>query len=289
MAVVIPASIELTKEIQGYSTGAKAVLSINTEEIVERTKGVPLLNRYVEDIVQAESNLQEAIITAVDRHKEYFISFTVAAARNILQGLGTVALIAFCSFFLYRDGDRLVRELTFLARHYGSDHTVTLLNTASQATLGVVYGFVLTALAQGVLAAVGFYIASAPAPLLLGAAIMLFSALPFGAPIIYLPTIFWMFMNGVPWTFCLGLLLWCICVVSTIDNFLRPIFLSRATNLSVLLSVFGLIGGLLAFGLIGLFLGPIAISLGKVLWNDLLQQTSYTERQQAEEIAQISR
>lgn len=125
---------------------------------------------------------------------------------------------------------------------------------------GVVYGMIGTALAQGLLAGIGFWIAGVPQPLLLGCLTFTLSFVPGGPPFVWGPVALWLLSQGsMGWAIFIAI--WGLLLVSSIDNFLRPYLLNQNSNLPVLLGLFGLVGGALAFGLIGLFLGPTLLAV----------------------------
>jgi len=109
-------------------------------------------------------------------------------------------------------------------------------------------------------------VAGLHSPVLLGAATMLLALLPFGAPIVYVPASLWLLALGhlLPGLLLLG---WGILVVSTVDNLIRSWFIAGATRVPFLLVFFGVIGGLAAFGSLGLFVGPISVALLLELWH----------------------
>lgn len=209
----------------------------------------------IEDMATAEG--LSTLFKGQERHIAAFAAFL---AKGVAEAIFTLAVIIFSSFFLFRDGDRFAARLVTLGRFYGGTSVQRLSATAFSAALSVVYGVLCTAFAQGVLAGVGFYAAGVPSPALLGFATMLFSLLPFGTPLVYLPAGVWLLMSDAPWYYGVGLLAWGIGVVSTVDNIIRPFFISQGTNLSFMLALFGIIGGIAAFGVAGIVVGPVILA-----------------------------
>jgi predicted PurR-regulated permease PerM len=125
----------------------------------------------------------------------------------------------------------------------------------------VVFGVVLTAGVQGVLGAVGWWFVNLSSPLLAGALMALLAMIPFvGTPTVWVPGGIYLFLVGDVKK-GLVLIFWGLCVVSAVDNFLRPYFISGKANMSALLVFLGAFGGLAAWGFIGLFVGPLILSL----------------------------
>jgi P-type Ca2+ transporter type 2C len=109
------------------------------------------------------------------------------------------------------------------------------------------------------------------APVLLGAITALFALVPMGPVLVWLPVGFGLIATGSTWQ-GVGLLLWGVFVISTIDNVIRPLVISGAGRVPLLVAVFGFFGGLMAFGFIGLFIGPIILSVLLAVWRAWLAQ-----------------
>lgn len=188
----------------------------------------------------------------------------LASGLTIGRGLLEVTLSVIVSFFLYRDGEYAARQLQALGQRVAGDRAQHLLKVAGDTIIGVVYGAIGTALAQSVLAALGFWIASVPQPLLLGIAVFFLSLIPSGPPLVWLPVAIWLFHRG-DYAWGVFMLIWGTFVVSGVDNFLKPYLISRGTSLPLLLVFLGVIGGVLAFGFLGIFLGPTLLAVGFAL------------------------
>jgi predicted PurR-regulated permease PerM len=199
----------------------------------------------------------------------------VAGARNVLQSLvsssgavvlgavGTVVtflLMLFVLFFVLRDGPALagqvVRMLPIEPRR-----RMRLWQHLQDVTRAVFMGIGLTALAQGVLVGIGFWIARLPSPLVFGVIAALFALIPvvgtsvvWGLGAIYL-------LTQAHYGHAIFLVLWGALVVGTADNVLRPLLISGRADVPTLAVFIGVMGGLSAFGFIGLFLGPIVLGL----------------------------
>ena len=132
---------------------------------------------------------------------------------------------------------------------------------------GVVYGILGTAIVQGILTAFGLWIAGVPRPVLLGAVAGFLSVLPIGAPLVWIPAAVWLLTDGnIVHAIFLGI--YGVLAVSGADQVIRPWFISRGAQLPFLLTVLGVLGGALAFGLLGIFLGPVLLGIGFTLVNE---------------------
>ena len=191
----------------------------------------------------------------------------IAVASGAVLGVGLLelALSVFIAFFFYRYGRQMAASVRGSSERIGGTRARRLLLVAGSTVTGVVYGVIGTAIAQGLLAGLGFWIAGVPQALLLGFLTFLLSFVPAAPPLVWGGVALWLFFQGeVGWgIFVAG---WGLLLVSSIDNLLRPYLLTQANSLPVLLSFFGFLGGILAFGFIGVFLGPVLLAVGYTLF-----------------------
>jgi len=223
----------------------------------------PLLAERVEAVLADPAALRGWVSGQAGPWAQSIAGMVGGLARN-LAGAG-VALLSL--FFLYRHGDALLPQVQRVARRLAGERVHAMFGPLGETVRAVMYGMLLTALAQGGLAMLGYWAAGLSAPALLGAATTLLALIPFGAPMVYVPASAWLFAQGRPLA---GLLLlgWGVLVVSTVDNVIRTWFISGATRVPFLLVFFGVLGGLAAFGSLGLFVGPVVISLLLVVWRE---------------------
>jgi predicted PurR-regulated permease PerM len=125
-------------------------------------------------------------------------------------------------------------------------------------------GIVGTALAQGLVAYIGFVIAGVPGAFLLGVGTFALSVVPMGPVLLWGGAAAWLYYNGEP-GWAIFMVIYGTVVISSIDNFLKPILISRGSSLSLGLIFLGVLGGVLAFGFIGVILGPVLLALGLAL------------------------
>lgn len=136
-----------------------------------------------------------------------------------------------------------------------------MIEIAGGTTRAFIYGVLGSGMAQAGLATLGFLVASVPGALFLGLLTFFFSFMPMGPPLIWLPAGVSLILDDKIWAGG-GLLVYGVSVISLIDNFLRPYIMSREGKLPFLLTFLGVLGGLLTFGLIGVFLGPALLGIG---------------------------
>jgi predicted PurR-regulated permease PerM len=184
----------------------------------------------------------------------------LATGRAVADGLLQIALAALVLYFLYREGERLAARLSQLAARLGGSIAPALLATARHTVLSVTVGILGTALAQAMVAILGFAIAGVPNPLLLGAATFVLSMVPVGPPLIWGGAAVWLYRDGEAGMAVFMALYGLLCI-SAIDNVIKPLLISRGAHLPFVVTLLGVLGGLYAFGLIGLFLGPTLLAL----------------------------
>ena len=187
-------------------------------------------------------------------------------AQNALK-LGFAVLTV---LFFYRDGENLLDQVQRVLRRFLGARVDGYIAAIGTTTKAVLYGLVLTALAQGALAGAGYWVAGVRAPVLFGAFTALVALMPFGTPFVWGTLGAWLLFAGHTLE-GIGLLLWGTLVVSWVDNLIRPMVISSATQIPFLLVMFGVIGGLAAFGLIGMFVGPVIVAVLLAVWREWLE------------------
>lgn len=180
---------------------------------------------------------------------------------HVGQGVLQVFLSVMIAFFFYRDGHLLARRVSEASHRVVGEYTQYLFTLVSTTIRGVVYGVLGTALGQGIMAAIGFRIVGLPAPFFWALMVGLLSFIPFGPPLIWIGATAWLLIQDMP-GWALFMAIWGVAGISGIDNVIRPILISRNAKLSFLPVLLGIMGGVIAFGLIGVFLGPTLLAVG---------------------------
>lgn len=194
---------------------------------------------------------------------------------NLVGGVGRNAakmgLAVLTVLFVYRDGDALLGQVRRVMQRFVGARAHGYLDAIGATTKAVLYGLVLTALAQGTLAGLGYWAAGLDAPVLLGAFTALIALIPFGTPFVWGSLGVWLLFTGNTIE-GIGLLLWGALVVSWVDNLIRPLVISSASQIPFLLVMFGVLGGLAAFGLVGMFVGPVIVAVLMAVWREWLEE-----------------
>jgi predicted PurR-regulated permease PerM len=220
----------------------------------------PLLHGYWQELEQLGTGWTTELQPYLDTARDLLLSTGVTLGEAVLQ-LGLSVLAA---FFFFRDGAEGARRLSAAFERLVGERAQKLLEVAGGTIKGVVYGIIGTAIAQGSLQALGLWLAGVPAALFLGFLTFFLSFVPMGPALVWLPATAWLFYKGaLGWGVFLAL--WGFFVVSGVDNVLKPYLISRGSNLPLILVFLGVLGGVLAFGFLGVFLGPTLLALGYTL------------------------
>lgn len=232
-------------------------------------KAMPLLGE------QAEirwHNLGQNSAQWVGMIKPYALT---ASGWVVRQGLGLIGelmhmgLSILVLFFFYRDGEQVAEHAINVVQRLAGGRTQRILSIVSTSLRAVVYGILGTALVQALASMLGFVIAGVPYAFELGVIAFFLMIIPAAGTAVWLPVSGWLLMAGeTGWAIFIAL--WFLLFVGTIDNWLRPILISREVDLPFVLIVFGIFGGLLAFGFIGVFLGPTLLATCYALMLDWL-------------------
>jgi predicted PurR-regulated permease PerM len=249
----------------------KAYHALSNSHWIERSRSLTdrfptakvqgILERLGVESDQAEAILQEGIGSGLKSIPKIVGEKVSTIFTNLALFALHALFVAVALFFFFRDGARyaaLLAELLPLELH----HRELVVNTLSRTVSAVVRGMFLTALAQGLLAGMGFAVAGVPVPVLLGLLTFITSMIPFlGATSVWLPAAIWLFIQDHTLA-AVGLALWGACVVSVVDNIIKPVVIGEGTKIPVFLLFFTILGGLKVYGVLGVFLGPIILAMG---------------------------
>ncbi|MGB8684369.1 MAG: AI-2E family transporter [Candidatus Binatus sp.] len=182
----------------------------------------------------------------------------------LAEGIFQIGLSILIAFFFYRDGHAAANQLQEALHRIAGERGDRLLELAGATIRAVVYGVLGTALLQGVVAAIGFAIAGVPGAVSLGFITFVLSFLPGGPAIVAAPAAFWLYRQGsIGWA--VFMMAWGL-MVAMLDNVVKPLLISRGGSTPMILVMLGVLGGALAFGVIGMFLGPTLVALGYSLF-----------------------
>jgi predicted PurR-regulated permease PerM len=196
--------------------------------------------------------------------------YATAATAFVLGRLGSLGgtllqflLVVLLSAILYANGEPAARGMRRFGLRLAGERGEGSVVLAGQAIRGVALGVAVTALVQTVLGSIGLFVAGVPFAALLSALMLVLCIAQLGPALILFPAVGWMYWSGDA-TWGTILLVWSL-FVSVLDNFLRPVLIKRGADLPLLLIFAGVIGGLIGFGLVGIFVGPVVLAVSYTL------------------------
>ena len=262
----------LRGEVAGAYAAVGEFLAQGPKPLPSRIAQLPWVGEWLQQAVDLWVS-DPAVLRA---HVGEWLEERTGEILNILgdvgRNAGKLGFALITLFFFYRDGESLLLQVRRVLRRFLGQRVEGYIAAAGGMTKAVVWGLVATALVQGIVAGLGYWWAGLDAPVLLGAITALVAMIPFGTPFVWGSIGIWLLMSGEI-TAGVGLLLWGTLVVSWVDNLIRPLVISNATRIPFLLVMFGVLGGLAAFGLIGLFLGPVILAVLVAVWREWLEET----------------
>ncbi|RYC43416.1 AI-2E family transporter YdiK [Pectobacterium zantedeschiae] len=186
-------------------------------------------------------------------------TWLVAQAAHVGRFLMHCSLMLIFSALLYYKGEAVAKAVRHFAIRLGQERGDAAVILAAQSIRAVALGVVVTAIVQSVLGGIGLGLSGIPYTTLLTVLMFLCCLAQLGPLLVLIPAIIWLYWTGDS-TWGTILLVWS-CVVGTIDNVIRPVLIRMGADLPMLLILSGVIGGLLAFGMIGLFIGPVVLAV----------------------------
>jgi predicted PurR-regulated permease PerM len=186
---------------------------------------------------------------------------------SLLSGTLQVGFAIVLAFFLYRHGAYVERRLEWAMSRLGGWRARHVLKAAAATIKSVVNGVLGTALVQGILLGFSFWLAGVPGAIVLGAVGVVLALLPMGLALLWLPAGLWLMSDGhTGWA--VFVMAWNGLLVGSLDNVLRPYLISRGIRMPMVLILLGVLGGLLTFGIVGVFLGPVLLAVAYTLFQD---------------------
>ncbi len=217
--------------------------------------------KWVDDRVPASAaQIQDWLIRTLQSVLQFLLSHSGDFVVGAFGVFGSLSLMLFVLFFFFRDGDAMAARVIHLVP-MDQKKKERLVRHLGEVTRAVVFGTLVTAVAQGVLIGIAFWITGLPSPVVFGSLAFIASFVPFvGTALVVAPACLYLLAMGVVWK-TVFMLVWGVVVAGSADNFLRPALVSGRAQIGTLTAFFGVIGGIAAFGLVGLFLGPVFLAL----------------------------
>ncbi|MBB2496108.1 AI-2E family transporter [Aquipseudomonas ullengensis] len=229
--------------------------------------GLPIIGDNLEQLWQRVDREGAELFASVKPYLGQVGNWLLARSAQIGGGVLELALSLVLVFFFYRDGPRMAAFVHSLLERLIGDRAGHYTELVAGTVQRVVNGVIGTAAAQALLALIGFWIAGVPGALVLGIVTFIFSLIPMGPPLVWIPATAWLVSKG-EYGSAVFLGIWGMFIISGVDNVLKPYLISRGGNLPLVVVLLGVFGGILAFGFMGLFLGPTLLAIAFSLLGD---------------------
>ncbi len=230
---------------------------------------VPLVGERLRVTWQGVSGHPEALFTRLQPYVHGAATWVVSKTKGVVQLLLMVVL----SGILYVSGEKVANGVLRFLRRLAGDRGESSGRLAAKAVRAVALGVVVTALVQTLVAGLGLLLGGVPHAGVLAAIVFVLCVAQLGPTLVVLPATIWVYSSGAAVRGTV-LLVFAVAAV-TLDNVLRPVLIKKGADLPLLLILSGVIGGVLAFGVIGLFIGPVLLA---VAWTLLVWWVSEIDR-----------
>lgn len=267
LGIVVPAAVgavgfaRQAVELGQRLAGRAAEYQVGGIEDIARIPVIGGAMRWLEERFSVDAaQIQAWTVDAAQRIVQFLLAHTRDALISAFGLVGNLVLMLFVLFFFFRDGDAVARRLKRLVP-LEPGRKERLDRHLQDVTRATVFGSVVTALIQGISMGIAFWIAGLPSPLVFGALTAIVSFLPVGGTaFVWIPAALYLLAHGMTGK-AIFMAAWGALVVGMVDNFVRPLLVAGRAEVGTLTVFFGVLGGLSAFGLIGLFLGPVILAL----------------------------
>lgn len=274
LILVVPIALLVSSLAEGVSAVAGLLRDLTTLRLPEPPAwlndipviGMTLDERWREAMVDLPASLQR-LQPYIGTAAGYGLSFGAGLGFAVLEFLIAIIVAA----ILLVTGEAAVLVLQRFVLRVGGKHHLGLLGVAAQTIRGVAAGIIFTAFIQAVLLVFGLVVVGAPGPVVLGFLTFFLLVLQLPNWLVWVPVVVWLGYKGST-GYAIFLAVWGTFVVSTIDNFIRPYLISQGAKLPLLLIFVGVIGGLFAYGFIGLFVGATLLGLGYTIFHSWLDE-----------------
>ncbi len=270
-AVILPALwlfVLIAGELVSAYRSLEALLAEKSLVLPEIIRRIPWFGEQLQQQLDRFYDDPAGLGNQVATWAHSWTSQITALAGGVGRSVGNLFLVMFTLFFLYRDGHSILVQLQRVQRKTFGSRLEAYVRAAGSMTRAVVFGFLTTAFVQGLVAGIGYAILGIRGSVLLGAITGVLSFVPFlGTALVWgsLGTYLLLTSHVVKGVI---LLLWGLLLVHPIDNVLRPLLISSATHVPLIVVMFGAIGGIAAWGLIGVVAGPVVLSIGLAIWRE---------------------
>ena len=263
LLLIVPFSAAIATIVANVDTisgWAKALMEYKVPPAPDWLGSLPVIGTHGTQLwqelaSQGVETFMAKILPYTSELTKWFVTQVGSFGAVFIEFLLTVVFAA----ILYAHGEQAAAWVRRFGRRLGGKNGDAAVLLSAQAIRGVALGVVVTALVQALLGGIGLAIAGVPFVAILTAVMFMFSVAQIGAVPVLIPAVIWLYWrDDVVWG---SFLLVVTVVVGALDNVLRPILIKKGADLPLLLIFAGVIGGLIAFGLIGIFVGPMVLAV----------------------------
>jgi predicted PurR-regulated permease PerM len=254
------AGIELSSRIDAIGTWYQEKMATGWPPVPQWIATLPWAGPKIEQFWTGLGTGDPAAVTKARELGGLLIALLFKVAAALGQGFLLVLVSLVFALFFYVGGEQVASWLYALAERIGGAQGVEMLNVAGETVRAVVYGIGGTALVQGTLAFIGYWISGVPYALSFGLVSAVLALIPDGQGLIGFPLAIWLYQQGqTGWAIFLAV--WMFVVVGMVDNVIKPLLIGAHSSLPIVLILIGVIGGALAWGALGMFLGPTLLAV----------------------------
>jgi len=286
IVILVLPLIFLTMALTNELAGAARNLPAQVARLLDpETPVTGKVSKWIHDHVDIDTaRSQEFVVEQLKTAGTVLLGQSLGLVGNILSTIVKAFFVIITMYYLFRDGDKIVRALPG-ALPLNNHQSEAILARVSQVVSASVYGVVTIAMLQGMFGGLAFWVLGVPSPLLWAVVLAFVCMIPIaGSFFVWLPAAIYLMMTG-HWTKAILLTLWGTLVISTIDNFLRPKLIKNQTKLHELFVFFSVLGGMSVFGLLGIVLGPVVLAITLGLLDTFKLDKLEAEKEQALDIA----
>ncbi|MBS0367407.1 MAG: AI-2E family transporter [Proteobacteria bacterium] len=233
---------------------------------------LPWIGEQLRDLAARFAGDPHALGEELRRLADHSFNNVAHVASSISRNLVKLAFTVLTLFFVYRGGARLAAQVARALELVLGARVHNYFDAIGRTVKAVVSGMVLAAALQGILAGLGYWLAGSRAPVFLACLTIVLGIVPFAAPTLWGGVSLWLILDGHT-VAGVALGIWGALVIGWIDHFVRPFLISREAQIPFLLVLFGVLGGLAAFGLVGLFAGPVILAVLLAVWREWLSES----------------
>jgi predicted PurR-regulated permease PerM len=273
--IVVPVAIlgaTLADNVKALISASQKLIHEGPPSPPDWVANVPLVGNHIADYWNSLSQSGSIQLQQMAKFLPAAKSIVVWGGSAVADGIVQIILSLLIAFFFYRDGHSAAMQLEVALHRIAGTRGDRLLELAGATIRAVVYGILGTSLLQGVVAAIGFAIAGVPGAVSLGFVTFILSLMPGGPLIVAAPAAFWLYRQGST-AWAIFMIAWGV-MVGAMDHVVKPVLISRGGSTPMILIMLGVLGGALAFGLIGMFLGPTLVALGYSLFEQWSLRTA---------------